>query len=499
MLPALCCGAIALLASRQLVHGQSTAGVDAPTQTLRVSTQIVLLDVAVIDKKGQPANAVLGPDDFTITEDGKPQRLLSFEPPATRAGIAKAVFVLDQLNAGAADRGYYAVCLEQYLRSQPELLTVPTEVIALNASSLRVVQPATRSRAKLLAALLHLPASGDTLVNLRSTLFSRTLNALELVAVKSLGEEGRTAVVWLGPGNGIDLSSLPSSNRPEAERFIRYMTNTLLESRTTLYVVFPPDTIGHSTSFGNAAQVRSLSDTSPYSGGVNFGELAGQTGGASYTATNDLAAAMRNALGLGRNSYSMSYHPTGTATDGSFRHINVTLRNTSLHVVTKSGYYAPEAQEEGAPQTLQVFQMAEVGNSTLPFTALSLRVTHLERTPNAQSIEVTVPLQGSELTWRREGEGSLAELTAGVLAFAKDGRKLSSEYQNVSLLSHSQDPAVLERATPVFKVTLQMPANADHARLVVSSRKNGRVGCLDISHPELSSAMQPTAATATVP
>src|ERR1700739_1369675 len=53
----------------------------AGTPTFQLSSSLVFLDVTVLDKKGNPVVTGLTKDDFTITEDRKPQRIFSFEAP----------------------------------------------------------------------------------------------------------------------------------------------------------------------------------------------------------------------------------------------------------------------------------------------------------------------------------------------------------------------------------------------------------------------------------
>ena len=60
---------------------QSSQQQSVPAPTLRVTSSLVFLDVTVLDKKGHPVVTGLTRDDFTITEDKKPQRIFSFEPP----------------------------------------------------------------------------------------------------------------------------------------------------------------------------------------------------------------------------------------------------------------------------------------------------------------------------------------------------------------------------------------------------------------------------------
>jgi VWFA-related protein len=52
----------------------------APSLAIRVSSRLVLVDVVVTDKHGQPVLA-LNPTDFTVTEKGKPQKISVFTAP----------------------------------------------------------------------------------------------------------------------------------------------------------------------------------------------------------------------------------------------------------------------------------------------------------------------------------------------------------------------------------------------------------------------------------
>ncbi|MFN2975269.1 VWA domain-containing protein [Terriglobus aquaticus] len=469
------------------LRGQSASAVEPATTTLHVSTQIVLLDVAVIDKKGRPANVRLDRDDFAVTEDGQAQRILSFEAPS-QASASTHVFVLDQLNTAPADRAYYLISFQNYLRSLPETLANPTEFMVLTDTVLKIVQPATRKRADLLSAVAHLPGTDATMVNLESERLNRTLSALEQIALEGLGDPAKTAVVWLGPGYGIDFYAQPLTRRSQTQQYIRYLTNTFLESRMTLHVLFPPDFVLYSGfHLGSDSQAASAAD--PYGSGFNLRTLAAETGGSVYTATNDLVTAMRQALDLERGSYRLTYRPSETVVDGKFRHIRVTLRNPNLRVVTKSGYYAPEVQEQNTPQAMQVFQMAEAANATLPFQKLPLRVTHIDRSADGKSAEFTLFAEGKDLPWRPdEQETSLSEFTVGGLGLSKEGKRLSSNFRNVAMMTRSQDPLVLAGTTASFKLTLELPANVDRVRLVISSQQDGRLGCVDVDRAALTNA-----------
>ncbi|MGA3087200.1 MAG: VWA domain-containing protein [Terriglobales bacterium] len=62
-----------------LLSAQQVSG-DVPTITIRANTRLVVVDVVVTDKKGQPVTG-LKPEDFTVEENGKKQKVSVFVPP----------------------------------------------------------------------------------------------------------------------------------------------------------------------------------------------------------------------------------------------------------------------------------------------------------------------------------------------------------------------------------------------------------------------------------
>jgi hypothetical protein len=107
--------------------------------TFRVSSNLVILDVTVLDKKGRPVVTGLTKDDFTITEDKQPQRIFSFEAPETHVmgpnpedsnpqGKAPVtIFVLDQLNSSFEDFAFIRYEVRRFLLTQPPQLASPAE------------------------------------------------------------------------------------------------------------------------------------------------------------------------------------------------------------------------------------------------------------------------------------------------------------------------------------------------------------------------------------
>src|SRR6201989_2519645 len=139
-------------------EGQQTA---PPTPPFRITSNLVFLDVTVLDKKGRPVVTGLTRDDFTLTENKKPQRIFSFDAPAdgakTEVNAPATILVLDLLNTPFGDSAFARDSIRRYLALQPERLISPTELMVLNNTSLDMVQAYTRNRAGLIYALDHVP------------------------------------------------------------------------------------------------------------------------------------------------------------------------------------------------------------------------------------------------------------------------------------------------------------------------------------------------------
>jgi len=72
----------------------------------------------------------------------------------------------------------------------------------------------------------------------------------------------------------------------------------------------------------------------------NLGQLAQATGGAMLPASLDMREPLGDALEDVRTHYELNYAPTNTATDGSFRKIEVQVSRPGVKVFAREGYFA---------------------------------------------------------------------------------------------------------------------------------------------------------------
>jgi len=85
------------LAAGPTILGAQQSPADVPTLTIRTSTRLVVVDVVVTDKKGQPVTG-LKPEDFTVEENGKQQKVSVFVPPGVDSQRAMQALPLGVLS-----------------------------------------------------------------------------------------------------------------------------------------------------------------------------------------------------------------------------------------------------------------------------------------------------------------------------------------------------------------------------------------------------------------
>jgi VWFA-related protein len=129
---------IALVTIAFVVCAQQPAS-DVSNPTIRVNTRLVLVDVVVTDKKGQPITG-LKPEDFILEEGSKKQKIATFTTPEDAAKAATAqslppgiygngpeyrspggpitVFVLDAANTPFRDQSYGRLQMLKYAQEQ---------------------------------------------------------------------------------------------------------------------------------------------------------------------------------------------------------------------------------------------------------------------------------------------------------------------------------------------------------------------------------------------
>jgi VWFA-related protein len=159
------------LAAGQTILSAQQAPADVPTITIRANTRLVVVDVVVTHKNGQPVTG-LKPEDFTLEENGKKQKISVFVPPGitnrtaatpTPAGVfsnhpenltpggVPTVLLIDAANSPFKDQSYGRSQMLKYVLQQGQSGR-PMAVLTLT-DRLRVLQQFTSDPQVLLTAI----------------------------------------------------------------------------------------------------------------------------------------------------------------------------------------------------------------------------------------------------------------------------------------------------------------------------------------------------------
>lgn len=480
---------------------------DAPT--LRVTSTLVFLDVTVLDKKNRPVVTGLTRDDFTITEDKKPQTIFSFESPQEHFLSAKAsdenpegkapttILVLDLLNSTFQDFAYIRWSTRQFLLAQPEQLPAPAEMLVVGDESLEMIQSFTRSRADLLYALNHLPAAYPFKKMNASFFwerFGQSFDALQQISLQNKGIPGRKNIIWVGHGGPsliLNPIQTPGKIADELKAYTHSTVNMLVDSRISLFVIYPGLPVyGNVMNYSAMLSNEQIGDNDPFAGDISFGVLVNETGGKLFFNRNDVDAEIAQSERMGSQYYTLTYQPHDDTSDGKFRRIRVALRNPNLHAVTKAGYYAPDAHAPVDPRHQRMVNIADAVQSTIPFDALGLQLSRVVRHPDAQTVDFTVNLASKNLALEPDETtgGGVATLVLGAASLDPVQKILASKVETLRLTSTNPDPAKLPPVVSRVPVSLRLPRRTRSVRVVIEDTDGGRMGAVNLDRKTLNAA-----------
>lgn len=488
---------------------QSSQPAEVPT--LHVTSDLVFLDVTVLDKKGKPVVSGLTQDDFTVTEDKMPQRIFSFEAPEIHTAKAAkgednpdgkapvTIFVLDLLNSEFQEGAYFRFELHKYLEGLPSELAAPAELIVLGNSSMDLVQGYTRSRKELIFALDHAP----TIVPYKRTnsdfimdRAQQSVDTLQQIVLQNEGIPGRKNVIWIGPGSPTLIAPESLKAAAKLKSYIHLTANMLVQARISLFVIYPPLKLERRSDLLNP----SFADTNfenhdPFGSAVNFVDFVRETGGDLFFNRNDIDGEIQQSETFGSKYYTLTYQPREVHNDGSFRRIHVTLRNPDLRVVTKNGYYAPGNEEEADPRYRAGLSLTQAARSTIPINGLEVRIVGVVRHEDSGTADLTLRVNSKGLEWQKRDDGaSTASFYIAVASLSSNRTILASRFAKLTGVLHTQDPARLATSDCEFTVPVRIPGKTRNVRMMVETEDSGRMGAVDLGRNVIDAApVKPTA------
>jgi VWFA-related protein len=539
---------VATLLQFALLGSSLPAQQQQPTDyTFRVQTDLVLVNVTVRDKNGNFVRG-LKPTDFTILEDNKPQKVVSFDvedidavanqdvaqakalasplaqpanpaeaAPAAASGAANQFkdrrlivlfFDLSAMEPDEIDRAINSA--EHYVDTQ----MAPADLVSIVSlgSALLVNQDFTADH-DLLKKQLQAFGTGsgqgfeegttgttegtqdtgqaftadDTEYNIFNT--DRRLEALRSVAEKLSHLDQKKSLIYFS--SGMDRTGIENQSE------LRAATNAAVRANLAIYTM---DLRGlQALVAGGEAQNASLRGTSAYSGQATISALnsnfttqetlvtlASDTGGRAFLDSNDFGQVFKGVQQDTSTYYLVGYRSTNPARDGRYRRISVKVNVPGVKVDFRRGYYAPADYKHSTKEDKEL-QLQEELASELPTTDLPLylNTAYFRLEANKFYIPISLVVPGSEIPFTRSSDRDKA--TLDVIGVVTDGQHHAATQIRDTVKLAVDTASEVQKKNVEYDTGLSLPPGKFHLKFVVRENQTGRMGSFetDLDVPDL--------------
>lgn len=416
--------------------------------TFNAAARLVQVDV-IARHKGIAANG-LTKEDFTLLDNGRPQRIAVFSVASSQAldaafvplpagtvsnrldrdgdSLTNATVVLiDQINTAPADQAFAIRRITKFLamRRTPDRKADRIGIYTLGREGLRAVQEIT-DNAGLLRQAADSLISPDTSYEHGPERVMATKRALETIARHLASVPGRKGLIWVTGGFPLSIRGFdPNPYVDEAAR-------TLNDADVALYAVDARGLIGSlsgMTAVSNA-EFRGSESTGPLSSarfltqepeslpqGIEaMARLAGLTGGLALYNTNGIEDSMRKAFDDAELTYTLGFYPGPQDEDRLWHKLKIEVARPGISVRYRTKYFASAALTEKERPTLPELLKIPLDATQLQLVAetmpdpvrpdfrkvrvsVNLHQVHLENRDNkwAGGIDVSFFLEGSKI------------------------------------------------------------------------------------------------------
>src|SRR6202167_5419881 len=512
--------------------------------TLKVDSDLVLTNVVVRDKKTGEVVRGLTADDFQIQENGKPQKIISFDFQSVdqAAPLNEATVTGKTPNTimGSMNRGVTSTQLRNH-----RLIVMFFDITSMQPEDLERAQDAARNYINRQMQ----PADLVAVVSLDQSLsLDRDFTANKQLLLNAVNNYSGTQ------GTGFQLGATSTTNQVEdttaftpdeaeyndvntdrelfAFEDIAHSLAYINEKKSLLYFSggIQRDGIENQASLHAAinASVRanmsiysvdargleaisplgdastgSLRGTSGYNGAAlqnnldsNFNTqevmatLSSDTGGKAFFDSNDFSPAFQRIQQDTSAYYVIGFRSTDSVKDGRYRRLTIKINRPNVKLEYRPGYYAP-ADYRHANKDERERQLQEQLNSDLPATdvELYLQAYYFRSDTGAAAPRFSVPVSlivpGSQIPFVKGGDRSKA--TLDIIGELKNtaGQDMAEIRQTVKLAI--DDSQQVSRKNIQYTTNFSLPLGKYHLKFVVRENQTGRMGSFetDINLPDL--------------
>jgi VWFA-related protein len=536
--------ALVLLNATTAALAQDAAPQAKPPQyRVRVTSELVLVNVVVRDKKGNLVRG-LKKEDFTVTEDGKRQEISSFDfenvdelatagpAEATITGAASTNGLLHSSNAqlDARDRrlillffdfsGMDPEQIERGVDSAKKFVSekmMPADLIALVSLStnMRVDLDFTADKSKVLSILSAYtstqgqgfdagaegsaegaPETGGSFTpddtDYNTFTADRKLLALQAI-MQALGKiNQKKSIIYFS--NGITQSGVDNQSA------LRATTASAVKANVSIYPLdvrglqaFPP---------GGEAQNASLHGQSAYNGNAVFNDLNGNaasqetlstladdTGGKAFFDSNDFSGVFSQVQKDTSAYYVLGFTSSNPLKDGHFRHLKVQLNRQDVKLEYRSGYYAGRDFQH-LNNTDREQQLTDELEAPLSQTDVAVYAgAHYFRQDDSHYyLDVSLVIPGSQIPFvqAKDKDSATIDIIGQVLA----NGKLPVGHQRDTVKLAVDSAQQVRRKNVQYNTGFLLAPGSYHLKFVVRENRTGRMGSFetDVQIPDLRKA-----------
>ncbi|MGB7844172.1 MAG: VWA domain-containing protein [Candidatus Acidiferrum sp.] len=534
----------ALLLAWQAMGSLVAQQPQAPTRSgarLRVSTEIVLVNVIARDKHGNLIRD-LKKEDFTVFEDGKKQELASFDfekvDELAMAGSAGTTVTgttgqggllssKQEKNLEARDRRLMLMFFD-FSAMEPddidraveagkkyvETKMQPADMVALMslATNLRLDLDFTDDKNKILSKLSTYNSSegqgfengstgssegavetsgaytaDDTDYNTFSA--DRKLLALQSVMQAMGAIPQKKSLIYFS--NGISQSGVDNQSA------LRAATAAAVRANVSIYPVdvrgltaFPP---------GGQAQSASLHGQSAYSGSSVLNDLNGNagsqetlytlaadTGGKAFMDTNELSGVFAQVQKDTSAYYVLGYTSTNHLKDGHFRRLKVQINRPEVKLEYRAGYYA-DRDYVHMKQADREEQLEDELAAELPQTDLAVYAgtAYFRQDDTHYYLSVSLVVPGSQIPFVQEKDKDSA--TIDIIGQVTEGGRFPVGRLRDTVKLAVDSAEQVRRKNVQYNTSFALAPGSYHLKFIVRENRTGRMGSFetDVRIPDL--------------
>lgn len=509
-------------------------------QVFSVESAMVVVDMTVRDGKGKLIDD-LKREDFRIYEDNVLQNIVTFS--AENVAIGPAAAVADQgagnteasqskpqpvvnlaLNPTApvkkedlADKRLIILFFDLSSLETENLLrsvdaardfiakqTGPQDLMAIAtySSTLSLVQDFTNNRELLLKILKEIASeeseesatetgtaaeSSDEVFVPDSVQFNvfntdRRMAALETLAKMYREFPERKSLIYFSSGmttTGVENNAQIRSTVDNANR--SNMSIYAVDSRGL--VALPPGGDASRGSAGGGAfggsgmmqQRNSLSSSQE-----TLVTLAHDTGGRSFSDSNDLSLAMKQVQVDTNVYYVLGYLSSNSKEDGKYRKIRVELIRPGLKIAHRPGYFAAKAFGQLNQQEKDL-QLTQAMNVERPFVdvPLILEADYFRKDNNTNYVPISIEILGEGLKFEEKGSNREGKFEFVAQAFDPKGRATGIARDAVSLKLPVEKAEKLKSGGIFYSTGFQLRPGAYKLKFLVRDNVTGKLGSFE--------------------